>query len=101
MSWDSVLYMIEIGNSSIASTDVDNIRWLLESCAPGRYAINEVTNSGGLLSKMETRRWGWAFKGQDGRVVLRSGDNEPSAVDLATEKDQPCAVMCNEFERTS
>ena len=83
MSWDSLLYKIEFGNSFVASTKVDGIGPLLESHVPGCYAIDEVTTSGGLLSKTQTRRWGWAVKDKNGRVVLMSDDAAASAAERA------------------
>ncbi|MGC8643428.1 MAG: hypothetical protein ACP5XB_26525 [Isosphaeraceae bacterium] len=70
MSRDTVLYKIESSRSLIASTTLDGFQTLLRSQQPGRYAIDEVTSWDGLLLKSRIRRWGWAVKHDDGRVVL-------------------------------
>jgi len=58
----------------VASSSIDGLRGLLIGDAPGRYVIEEVTTSSGLLSMPKTRRWGWAIKHCDGRVELEPED---------------------------
>lgn len=87
MSWTTVLYKIESGRSLIASSTVEGFEVLLMTQQPGRYAIDEVTSGGGLLLRTRVRRWGWAVKHSDGRVMLL-----PEAESIASPETRSCSL---------
>ncbi len=96
MSWTTVLYKAESDRSLIASTTLDGFQVLLGPYLPGRYAIDEVTNRGGLLLKTEIRRWGWAVKHDDGRVVLQPEVTGSTSPETMTSSDDATGVGRND-----
>ncbi len=60
-----------------ASTSIAGLPGLLTGDAPGRYVIEELKIPPGFLSMPKARKWGYAIKLADGRVVLQP--DEPAA----------------------